>query len=809
MHDVFISFSFEDGETAEYIVNQLQSKYGISCWICTRNIVGGKRYKKLITGAIKEAKVVVFLQSENAVESKEIPKEIGIAVDADKTIIPFRLDQAQLTGEMEYDLHGVEYIDATIPTMEQRIHDLAKSISKAINKPLLTDSESMASKSPLRSSKIKCSEIFAGRDKLLEDIHTSFEDRNVVFLHGMGGIGKSELARQYWKKNKDYYNTVVFARYDKKLSSLIADDTVFRIDGVNRRTGKNNTQQTDEEYAWDKLKIINKTSDDHTLIIIDNFDVSTKADDFFEKAISDINCRVLVTTRHKPDSKLYHSIPVGEIDDKTLRKLFIQYANPDKTIIEEDNPDFIELFQLTSRHTYTLELLAKFMEENSNIDYISEMIDFLKKHGFGDVEVGEYNNIYKLFRFTSLDDNEKYFLRCLSIMPPAGISQRLFKKWIDSGFSSRSHLVDLSLVKIDGETKTIALHPIVREVVLNELKPSYDNCKAFIDKCVMLGEDRIPLMWSLSYDEKKLYLNCYLSILSVIGDVTAELFPVYANISIMYNFAGNYTQAIEFNEDLYNFACKQYGKNSEQAMLILNRIGWKSSNCMLYNKALPYFKTAADWVLSNPALLSREALSAIQNCGDCYTYLFKQTHDTAYLDKAHEYLDKCRDTGNLMLERLSESDPAKLHLKYQTDCIVRLYHKLSFGEKKYDLSEAFLNKYKEIVLEFENATQTPNVDRAYYHTHYAKLLMIRNDPSTAREHLKQAAEIYLRFFGNSNTRILDVYEQLIIACIKLNDLTEAKSYLSKSSEIATRLFTTDHPIFKRLHELECKVYSDK
>ena len=110
----------------------MTSQYGFSCWICTRDIDGGKRYKALIPRAIDEARAVVFIQSENALASKEIPKEIGMAFDADKTIIPFKLDQAQPQGDLRYDLYGVEYIDATIPTKEQRIYELAKAISKAI-----------------------------------------------------------------------------------------------------------------------------------------------------------------------------------------------------------------------------------------------------------------------------------------------------------------------------------------------------------------------------------------------------------------------------------------------------------------------------------------------------------------------------------------------------------------------------------------------------------------------------------------------------------------------------------------------------
>ena len=119
-HDVFISFSFNDQTVAEYIVNTLSSMYEISCWICTRDIAGGSRYKRLIPEAIDNAQVVVFLQSSSSIASKEVPKEIGLAMDADKIIIPFKLDSAPLTGDLRYDLYGVEYIDATVPSFDEQ-----------------------------------------------------------------------------------------------------------------------------------------------------------------------------------------------------------------------------------------------------------------------------------------------------------------------------------------------------------------------------------------------------------------------------------------------------------------------------------------------------------------------------------------------------------------------------------------------------------------------------------------------------------------------------------------------------------------
>lgn len=802
-HDVFISFSFSDQKVAENIVNKLTSDYGISCWICTRNIVGGERFKQSIREAIWEAKVVVFLQSEHSVISKEIPREIGIALDADKTIIPFKLDQAQLRGDMVYDLQGVQYIDATVPTPEQRIDDLARSISKAINKPLITDAEVEAQKSALKSSKMTCSEIFAGRDGLMEDIHAAFEDRNVIFLHGMGGIGKSELARQYWKKHRDFYTTVVFARYDGSIASLIADDKVFSMEGMARKTKEGNTPQTDEEYAWDKLSVMKNTETEHTLLTLDNFDISTKEDPFFAEAISAMNCRVLVTTRCEPDRKDYYAIPVGEIDDATLKKLFIQYANPQKTDIAENDPLFDEILRLTNRHTYTLELVAKFMEESADIDYLDEMIQFLKDHGFGDIEVTGYDNICKLFRFTSLDESEKYFLRCLALMPPAGINQRLFKKWMDVDFSARSRLVDLSLVKINGESRTISLHPVVREVVFNELHPSYSNCKAFVDRCAMVGEDAIPLMWNLPQEEKYILLTCYANLLKTITDITIETYPLYVNISYMYNFVGTYASAMALHERIYAFVCGYFGKETKEAMRIVNLIAWKNSNYHLYEKALPYYETAADWFYHNPCYDTRESHDVFRSCADVCTYIYQLKGDKQYLEKSHKYLQMGTEYGEQMLEHAAErSEEFRTYLKYQIDCTSRQYFKLYLAEGKYDLAEVCLNKLLQAIEWFEKATSTPNPDRASYYRCLSQLKYATGSYREALDAQKEAYPLYLRYFSAQNAMTIRVLEDLARCCVKLNDFEEAEKYLSLAIEKASALFTENHPSLVRLYKLQ-------
>ena len=60
VHDIFISYSTKDKQTADAICHVLEQN-NLKCWIAPRNIVSGKNYAKEIMDGLKEAKVVVLV----------------------------------------------------------------------------------------------------------------------------------------------------------------------------------------------------------------------------------------------------------------------------------------------------------------------------------------------------------------------------------------------------------------------------------------------------------------------------------------------------------------------------------------------------------------------------------------------------------------------------------------------------------------------------------------------------------------------------------------------------------------------------
>jgi len=794
-HDVFISFSFQDQEQAEKIVNILSSEYGITCWICTRDIDGGKNFKTLITKAIEATKVVVFIQSENSLSSKDIPREIGIALDESKTIIPFKLDKSQPHGALRYDLHGVEFIDATIPTFEERVSELAKSIFRAIGKNKEKNKAS-ANTYKLQSGRVICSEIFYGRDDIINEIHKSFESRNVVFLRGMGGIGKSEIARQYAHKYSKDYDTVVFARYETDLEALIADDTVFSIDGLIRKQQEDGTLQDDREYAEIKLNVIKSISDESTLIIIDNFDVTS--DPLLKDFTDNIKHHVLITSRCEPERVKYHVIPVAELDDETLRDMVVDFANPNTSMIDRDDPAFPELFELTNRHTLTLELIAKYMDEKC-IDDVSEMTAIIREQklaALSDADEDRYASIRNLFRITDLSDREKTFLRCLALMPPSGVGQKNFRNWCGEVYTARTRLAGLSLIKLDNSTKSLSLHPIIRQIVLTDLKPDYRNCKEFLDEFADgIGEGK---SWNWSADEKRAVTNCCDEIISSVNELNDETFDLFFAISILKNFVQEYDQVMPFHRRLFEYACTRYGDKSLKAGLVAFRAGWYCKKLLLLDESAVWLEERAYPILKeNASKAIKEYPHCCTNLATLYIKKYELTGEPENLTTAERYIDEADVVTCANYKSVSMGNDARIiktmHIRIAGVRMEQADINMKQGE--YGEAQKALEEAKEIITVYPDN----GADLAYLTSKFAEMYYLKGEYANAVSALNLTNDMYDKVFSTENESSLNVFIMLGECCEKMNDTENAFKSWQKAYEIAEGILVPEHRTMKKIN----------
>ena len=138
-HDVFISYSSQNMDTAQAICHVLEQN-NIRCWMAPRNIPPGSDYGDVIEEAIKACKVVVVIFSETAATSQWVKGELNIAFEEQKIIIPFRLDKTPLKGQNRVILNKTHWIDA-YPDYKTKFNDLVNAVAQAIGKEITLEKE--------------------------------------------------------------------------------------------------------------------------------------------------------------------------------------------------------------------------------------------------------------------------------------------------------------------------------------------------------------------------------------------------------------------------------------------------------------------------------------------------------------------------------------------------------------------------------------------------------------------------------------------------------------------------------------------
>jgi hypothetical protein len=110
MGQFFICHSSTDGIEAMALAVALEAR-GKSCWIAPRNIGAGTNYPHEIVEGIKRCPDFVIVLSNAAVRSDHILRELEMAVNQRKRIIPIRLSGVELGNSVSYLLASVQWIE--------------------------------------------------------------------------------------------------------------------------------------------------------------------------------------------------------------------------------------------------------------------------------------------------------------------------------------------------------------------------------------------------------------------------------------------------------------------------------------------------------------------------------------------------------------------------------------------------------------------------------------------------------------------------------------------------------------------------
>lgn len=496
--DVFISYHTQSaGDAVRKICGALESA-GISCWYAPRNV--GANYAQSIVEAIRGCRVFLLVLNKESNLSAHVLNEVNCAFDRfrnheDIVLLPFRIDDCTLSDDVYYYLGRIHIMDGACPPEIARIQELVARVCVILGKEtertaVLSAQEgpvssgAAVSEDPGRTYRLTGSMVypdshFVGRGRELAEIGRGLSGgSNKLFLVGMGGIGKSEIARMYIKQHQADYDVILWVSFTDSLEQTLISDYAFPIQGLSRTAFP---EDTDRDYFQRKLRVLKEISDRRILIVLDNFDVT---EDPQLEAFCGGSYSVLFTTRYHQESRHFPEVEVREMTDESeLLELFrSEYTRGlDETALAHVKAILRQL----NGHTLSIRLVASAMQHRRIQP--EKMVQLLKSGAAAMAKENTkaadmiFGQLKEVFRLSTLSEDEQYLLKNLVLIPLRGISVETLFDWCGAeDFDVIDDLIKKSWVIHNPATDEVHLHPLVADLCQEKLAEDPECCNRLL-----------------------------------------------------------------------------------------------------------------------------------------------------------------------------------------------------------------------------------------------------------------------------------------------------------------------------------------
>lgn len=621
-----------------------------------------------------------------------------------------------------------------------RLLFLAKLISFGMERPFIkrdTKNQKLiagGSLSPMVLDYIMDSEVprpcrhFVGREDETTELHSLLEDNSKVFLYGIAGIGKSELAKSYAKYYKKHYTNILYFEYAGDLHQSVTDMD-FADD----------LPEDAEEERFRKHNRFLRSLKDDTLIIIDNFNATATQDSFLSVMLK-YRCRILFTTRSKFDS--YCTLHLKEIKESSslfqLVSSFYSEAEEHRSLVDE-------IIATVHRHTFAVELAAKLLE--NGILAPQQLLEKLQREkaslenedkikAFKDGQSSNatyYYHIHTLFSLYSLSQEQRGIMRNLCFLPSGGISARLWAEWLQlRNLNDINDLIETGFVQ-SSLRHTISLHPLIQEIAVSETAPSITSCHTLLDSlrkiCLMHGIE-------VSYYKK--------------------LFQTAENI-IQFIEKDDIPQYLLFLEDVFPYMEKyRYQKGMKKIVQELQHFVKASTYGTASDRALLLdYQATLEPQTEKAIKLEKEALAQIKEITKENAHLVSNLYSNlGGLYRTNGQLDLAKKHMKMGISLLEQ-----YQLLYTNDSIPQInnYAVLLIEIQEPDLALSALQKLAQIIKEYNS---NHCLDYAQVQESLGSICLITANISQAKTHFKKALKIYEDIWADEPELIEEKYQAI-------------------------------------------------
>ncbi|MCL2036298.1 MAG: tetratricopeptide repeat protein [Oscillospiraceae bacterium] len=641
------------------------------------------------------------------------------------------------------------------------------------------------------------SHYFVGREAELADIkHQLADNRKLMLVNGMGGIGKSEICKKLFHElDVPHVGWVVFdGNIQKTLHGKFTaiDETDF------------------DENVRKTVVHINELGAE-LLLFIDNMNVPSEED---WRTIDTLSCNIIITSR-LTDVDRIKPITIGKLSEELCVSLY-------KDILGRSCDDEIvnELVKKADYLTIVVGLLAKTARESGDSD--SELLDKLNKCGFSLHEITDdvdgktfKQHMQKLFDVSEVkDEDEFHILKMFSLFPPIPLDAKIAKRWFD--------LPNLNVLNrlakrgwLFKSESGFYMHHVISDIVRFENMPTYDDCAGLVDKInedlrignkvftTLLGilpfavnvarwlegdensqrEDNFATLLSrianlydeqgkydtaLEYQKKDLDIT-----ITVYGTNHPSTAASYNNIAYVYDSKGDYDKALEYYNKALMICEKFLGTDHLNTATTYNNIASVHDNQGDYVQALDYYNkalTICEKVLGTDHL---DTATTYNNIGNAHS-------NQGDYDKAWEYHDKALTIH----EKVLGTDHPNTAMTYNN--IGEVYRNQGYYDKA-------LEYYNKALTIREKVLGTDHPDTATSYNNIGLVYNNQGDYDKALEYYNKALTIREKVLGTDHPSTATTYNNIGGVRYKQGDYVQALEYFLKSYKIYFIMLPENHP----------------
>jgi len=420
---------------------------------------------------------------------------------------------------------------------------------------------------------------FSYRDEMVEDLYkTIHQNKKLALISGLGGIGKTTIAKALYHKVKNEFKHIAWVEYQHSIKdSLLSSFTLF-----------NDIKDSADRYRRITNFLLGATKD--TIIFIDNV-----SDNDYEGVsfIEQLPVNVVLTSR---SSKIGNFTPftVGFLSEKQCVEIFYKYYEYDTA--RERESIVSKLVQLVKCHTLSVELLARAANRPgySLEKYAAE----LKEKGFEYPDFSVRTNhtantktiaehLRTLFELVTVNDEQQRILKNFAVMPSVEIPAEV-EAWLGCAVDDIMGLTELGWLAVS-ETG-YEMHPIIKEAILLQYNSvEYEDFEAIVK--YMSGDDYIND--AEIYTKVRARLSIVEPIMSCLGNIENEdIGLLFNNIAIVYSRQGDYHKALEWHQKTLEICKKVLGLEHPSTATTYNNIAEVYVRQGDYHEALEWHQKA-------------------------------------------------------------------------------------------------------------------------------------------------------------------------------------------------------------------------